>query len=131
MTAKKAIKALIVEDDLLLSKALSSKLEQEKFEVLMAKNGQEALAMAKEHSPDIILLDLMLPVMNGFEVLSNLKLDAQLKSIPVLILSNLGQAEEIKRGEGLGADGYLIKSDVSLKTVVEKVNELLKDGKKK
>ncbi len=64
-------------------------------------------------------------------MLSNLKLEKNTRDIPVLILSNLGQADEIERGEELGADGYLVKSDVSLKTVVEKVNELLQSGKKK
>lgn len=123
-------KVLVVEDDPLLSKALSSKLKKGKYEVLTAKNGQEALDMTHEHEPDIILLDLLLPVMDGFEVLSSLKLDPETRDIPVLILSNLGQADEIKRGESLGADGYLVKSDVSLKTVEEKVSELLKGSHK-
>jgi len=130
MPAKKSKKVLIVEDDMLLSKALTSKFEQEKYEVLIAKDGQQAIDLTIEQKPDIILLDLLLPVMNGFEVLSSLKLNKEIRDIPILILSNLGQVEEIKRGEGLGADDYLVKSDVSLKTVSEKVAKLLK-GKKK
>ncbi len=130
MPAKKAKKVLIVEDDLLLAKALTSKFDQEGYETALAKDGQSALDKTAEDTPDIILLDLMLPVMSGFQVLSNLKLNKDTRDIPVLILSNLGQAEEIKRCEDLGANDYLVKSDVSLKSISDKVEELLK-GKKK
>jgi len=131
MPEGKKIKVLIVEDDQMLLRALISKLEQDGFAISQATSGTEALETAKSELPDIILLDLLLPFMNGFEVLSNLKLDAKTRDIPVLILSNLGQAEEIKRGEGLGAAAYLVKADVSLKTITDKVHELLGGKPKK
>jgi DNA-binding response OmpR family regulator len=126
MPKRKKVSILIVEDDQLLAKALEAKLLQEDFDVSFAIDGQSAVEAAVRDKPDVILLDLLLPIMGGFEVLSSLKLNDETKDIPVLILSNLSQAKEIERGQDLGAKEYLIKSDVSLKTVLEKIRGLLK-----
>ena len=114
-------KILLVEDDKFLSVALGDKLTREGFTMIKAVNGQEALAKVQSQRPDLILLDLMMPQKNGFEVLAELKLDETTKNIPVIILSNLGQEADIKKAKELGVREYLVKSDVEMKTVVEKI----------
>lgn len=119
-------KILVVEDDPFLSKAFSLKLTKAGFEAILIKDGQEAMDGARKAMPDLILLDLMLPHRSGFEILADLKQDAKLKDIPVLILTNLGQEEEEERGLKLGALEYLVKTDIKLEEVVEKINDYLK-----
>ena len=114
-------KILLVEDDKFLSVALGDKLTREGFTIIKAVNGQEALAKVRTQRPALILLDLMMPQKNGFEVLAELKLDETTKNIPVIILSNLGQEADIKKAKELGVREYLVKSDVEMKTVVEKI----------
>src|SRR3989338_1995840 len=114
-------KILLVEDDKFLSVALGDKLTREGFTIIKAVNGQEALAKVRSQRPALILLDLMMPQKNGFEVLAELKLDETTKNIPVIILSNLGQEADIKKAKELGVREYLVKSDVEMKTVVEKI----------
>ena len=114
-------KILLVEDDKFLSVALGDKLTREGFTVIKAINGQEATAKIRIQRPDLILLDLIMPQKNGFEVLAELKLDEATKKIPVIILSNLGQDADIRKAKELGAHEYLVKSDVEMKTVVEKI----------
>jgi DNA-binding response OmpR family regulator len=118
-------KILIVEDEEILANVLKEKFEKEKLGVLVANDGESVLAMAKELRPDIILLDLILPAKNGFEVLKELKADADLKNIPVVVLSNLGQDEEIKSALKLGAEDYLVKTQHPVKEVVERVKAYL------
>ncbi len=120
-----AKKILVTEDDKFLVNVLLSKLSKEGFEVIHAFDGEEALAKVREKKPDLILLDLILPVKDGFDVLKELKENETTKNIPVIILSNLGQDEDVKRGQDLGADDYLIKTNLSLKEVVEKIKEHL------
>jgi DNA-binding response OmpR family regulator len=119
-------KILIVEDDKFLSSALRVKLTKSGFEVKNASDGEEALRIVAEFSPDLILLDLVMPVKDGFAVLEELKAHETWKQIPVIIASNLGQKEDIERGMKLGATDYVVKSDLSLDTLIEKINSRLK-----
>lgn len=119
-------KIAVVEDDPFLSKAFLLKLSNAGFEVVSIKDGQEAFDIIKKESPNLILLDLMLPRRSGFEILADIKADEKLKNIPVLILSNLGQEEEKEKGIKMGAKEYLVKTDIKLEEVVEKINGYLK-----
>ena len=117
---------LVAEDDIFLANVHMSKLTKEGFEVLIAKNGEEALNFARNRKPDIILMDLIMPVKDGFQALEELKSDPELKNIKVIILSNLSQDEDKKRTLDLGALEYVVKSDVSFKEIVEIVKKHLK-----
>lgn len=119
------MKILLVEDDVFLIKALTTKLSKEGIEVLQGKDGEEALVKIKE-KPELILLDLMLPKKSGFEVLGEIKRDASLKDIPVIIMSNLGQEDDIKKGIALGAIDYLIKADIKIDDIVAKIKTFKK-----
>lgn len=117
---------IVVEDESFLSKVLAERLEDEGFgHIDVAGNGEEALVMIKQHNPDIVLLDMILPKMNGFEVLEVLQADPKLKKIPVLVLSNLGQDQDIEQAKKLGARDYIVKSNFSLQKVVEKIMSIL------
>ncbi len=118
-------KILIVEDDSFLRELIVKKITKEGFEIKEAIDGPEALRKAKEERPDLILLDLILPGVDGFTVLSQFKQDAELKDIPVLILSNLGQKEEIKRGLDFGAVDYLVKANFTPSEIIEKIKQYL------
>jgi len=120
-------KALIflVEDDRFLRELLIRKLETEGFNTSVSVDGEEALKKIKDESPQLVLLDLVLPGIDGFEVLKRIKQDVQLSKIPVVILSNLGQKEEVEKGISLGAEDYLIKAHFTPDEVVKKVKELL------
>ncbi len=118
-------KILLAEDDKFLSTAMGDKLTREGFMVLHASNGVEAVVIAKAEHPDLILLDIIMPQKTGFEVLTELRLDPATHDIPVIVLSNLGQEVDIKKARDLGAIDYLVKSDVEMKTVVEKIKEEL------
>lgn len=114
-------KVLIVEDDQFLRDLIVRKLEDEGFSTLQAIDGEEGLRLFREKKPDIVLLDLILPGMDGFEVLKQAKEDKSISHIPVLILSNLGQRDDIERGLKLGAKDYLIKAHFTPGEIVEKV----------
>jgi two-component system, OmpR family, alkaline phosphatase synthesis response regulator PhoP len=116
---------LIVEDDNFLSNAYRLKLTKAGFELKMARDGQEALEVLKSFAPDLILLDLVMPVKDGFTTLAEIKADERLKNIPVIIASNLGQKEDIDKGMALGASGYIIKSDLSLDQLITKINQTI------
>lgn len=118
----------VIEDDQFLSAAYKLKLEKEEFKVSLAQDGQEALNMLETFIPDLILLDLVMPIKDGFAVLSDLKESEKLRDIPVIIASNLGQDEEIKRGIAMGAADYIVKSNTSLEEVVQKINQILLKG---
>lgn len=119
-------KIAVVEDDTFLSKAFLLKLTSAGFNAIAIRDGEEAIGVINKELPDLILLDLMLPHKSGFEILTELKKDEKLKNIPVLILSTLGQEEERERGLALGAKEYLVKTDIKLEEVVEKINKYLK-----
>ena len=121
-------KILVVEDDKFLSSALRVKLEKSGFEVKTALDGQEGIEVLAAFTPDIILLDLIMPRKDGFAVLEYLKNSDALKKIPVIIISNLGQKEDIDRGMRMGARDYFIKSEIPLAEVVVKIKTLLKSS---
>ena len=114
-------KVLEIEDDAFLSSLVSSKLIESGFTVINAVTGADGLAKAKKEKPHLILLDIMLPDMGGFEILQTLKADPETKDIPVIILSNLGGRDEIEKGVRLGASSYLIKSNILPHEVAEMV----------
>jgi len=117
---------LIIEDDKFLRELIIQKLLKEDFEVSEAIDGEEGIKKIKEEKPDLILLDLILPGIDGFEVLSRMKEDPVLASIPVIILSNLGQKEDVERGLKLGAVDYLIKAHFTPGEIIEKIKTNLK-----
>ena len=116
---------LLIEDDTFLGNIYKTKFEMEKFKVIVATDGLEGLEMAKKKKPDIILLDILMPKMDGFEVLENLKKDKSLVSIPVVLLTNLGQKDDVDKGLGLGAVDYLIKAHYKPSETVDKVKSVL------
>lgn len=120
-------KILIVEDDKFLRELVVTNLAKKNYAISEAVDGEEGVKKTKEEKPDLILLDLVLPGMDGFEVLSQIKSDPAVSSIPVIIFSNLGQKEDIERGLALGASGYLIKAHFVLSEVVEKIRQLLNE----
>ena len=118
-------KILFVEDEPTLQKALKEVLEKEGYNVLPASNGEEGLSSAKEQKPNLILLDLILPKMDGFEVLKNLKADNECKDIPVIVLTNLEGSSDVGRAIELGATTYLVKAQYSLEEVTKKIKEVI------
>ena len=123
----KTFNILIVEDDFYIRELYVRELTKEKYEVRTVGKVKEAFDEIIKKKPDLIMLDLMLPVRSGFDVLEKVKGDAALKDIKVVILSNLGEDEVIKKGFSMGADGYLIKSSHTPKQVVVEIEKYLKD----
>lgn len=119
---KKKYRILLIEDDQFILRICKNGLERSGFDVVTAAEGEEGIKKAREQNPDLILSDLVMPHRNGFETLEQIKKDKQLKNIPIIILSNLGQESDIKKIKELGAVDYLIKSDFKIKEVVEKIN---------
>lgn len=115
------MKILIVEDELALARVLQMEVEEAGAEVEVAGDGDEALQKAKSFMPDLILLDLLIPKKDGFEVLREIKADIALKHIPVVVVSNLGQDDDIKKALKLGAIDYFVKTQHPLKEVIEKI----------
>ncbi len=118
-------KILIIEDDAALVKIYKNKLQREGYNTIISLNGKNGLEMANAEKPDIILLDILLPKLNGREVLKKLKENSQTSSIPVLILSNLAEMDEVMKGLEEGAADYMIKSEHSLEEVVERIKSIL------
>lgn len=129
--AESKTKILVAEDDSFLQKVYMTKLTQEGFLVEVASDGEEALKQLRNSPPDLLLLDLIMPRVNGFDVLQEMKDDNQLKKIPVVVLSNLGQPEDIQKCRELGAKDYLVKANFSINAVVEKIRQYVKNGWKK
>lgn len=118
-------KILLVEDDLTLAQVYKSRLELEGFEVHHSPNGEEALREAVAFKPDLILLDVMMPKINGFDVLDIIRNTPQTANIHVIMLTALSQAKDRERAASLGADEYLVKSQVVIGDVVERVKHHL------
>jgi len=118
-------KILIVEDEPILSDLLFQFLDEEGFEVKMAQTAEEGIKRAKEFFPDLILLDILLPGKSGYEFLLEIKKDEKLSLVPVIVLSNLGQEEEIQKSLSLGAKEHLIKANLTLEEIVKKVKEII------
>jgi len=116
---------LVAEDDRFLRKAAEMALKRHGYTVLTAADGEEALQAARSELPDLILLDLIMPKLNGFDVLQALKKDAPTAHIPVIILSNLGQDRDVQQAMDAGAAAYFIKTDLSLHALVQRVEETL------
>jgi DNA-binding response OmpR family regulator len=121
-----AKKILIIEDDKFLRELIARKLENAGYAIIEAIDGEEGMKKIGEENPDLILLDLILPGIDGFEVLSRVKQNLALVSIPIIILSNLGQREEIEKGLKLGAIDYLVKAHFTPGEIVEKIRNALK-----
>jgi len=121
-----ASKILIIEDDKFLRGLISQKLSAEGYEVIEAAEGREGLEKVKKEKPNLILLDLVLPGIDGFEVLKKIKEDPSTSFLPVIILSNLGQKESVEKGLKMGAVDYLIKAHFTPTEIIEKVKNNLK-----
>ncbi|MFH1656730.1 MAG: response regulator [Candidatus Nealsonbacteria bacterium] len=117
-------KILIIEDDKFLRELISQKLLKEGYDVAEAVDGEKGIRAVKEEKPDLVLLDLILPGVDGFEVLAKVKEDPILAEIPVIILSNLGQKDDIERGLKMGADDYLIKAHFTPGEIIEKIKSV-------
>lgn len=124
-------KILLIEDDKFLRELIIQKLGKEGYDVAEAVEGESGIAKMKEEKPDLVLLDLILPGIDGFEVLSRMKKDSELSPVPVVILSNLGQRDDVQKGIDLGAEDYLIKAHFTPGEIVEKIREVLEQQRKK
>jgi DNA-binding response OmpR family regulator len=120
-----SIKVLIVEDDPFLQSMYANKLESEGFKVYLAEDGKKGLRLAQIEKPMIILLDIILPEADGYEVLKTLKANVETKDIPVILLTNLSQRSDVEQGISLGAAAYLIKAHFMPSEVVAKIKEIL------
>ena len=116
---------LLAEDDRILRKAGEATLKKRGYAVIAAVDGEDALAKAREHKPDLILLDVIMPKMQGFEVLANLKTDAATRDIPVIMLSNLQDESDVRKATEGGALDYLVKSNVPLDVLAARIAEAL------
>ena len=119
---------LFIEDESAIHKTFSDALSSEDYEITSALDGEIGLRLAKEKKPDLILLDLVLPKLNGFEVLKALKADEATKAIPVIVLTNLEQMEDIQKAIDLGARTYLVKSNYDLSEVVDMIKKASKEA---
>ncbi|MBP6859102.1 MAG: response regulator [Candidatus Magasanikbacteria bacterium] len=126
MPSSKQTHILIVEDDLFLAEIYQKKFEMEGFKVSMANDGEKAVTDIKKKMPDLVLLDILLPKLDGFSVLEAIKSDNASKDIPIILLTNLGQQDDVQRGLEKGAADYLIKTHFKPSEVVDKVRKLLK-----
>ncbi len=116
---------LFIEDEPTLQKAISQFLEKKGYEIKSALDGEIGIAMAKEFKPDLILLDLILPKKDGFEVLKEIKGNDEIKHIPVIVLTNLEGDTDIEKVLSLGATTYLVKANYELEEIVKKIKEIL------
>ncbi len=121
-------KVLVVEDDKFLVNVYRIKLAKAGYEVQIAYDGQQALTVLDAFTPDIILLDLILPIKDGFSFLKDFRQIEKFKGVPVIIASNLGQNEDVSKGLSLGANDYLIKSDTTLDVLIDKIKALTEKG---
>jgi len=120
-------KVLLVEDDQAISDMYKLSLEENGFEVLLTEKGSEALAIAQEQKPAIILLDVILPEVDGFSILQTLKAQTETKKIPVLLLTNLSQESDQEKGKELGAAAYLVKSQHTPSEVISEIKTILSE----
>jgi DNA-binding response OmpR family regulator len=124
-------KVLLVEDDKMLADMYVTKFSKEGMEIMKADDGAKGLEMAKKEKPDLILLDIIMPKLDGFAVLKELKKDPGMGGTHILLLTNLGQSEDVEKGKQLGADDYFIKANHTPAEIVEKVKYLLSNKLKK
>ncbi len=120
---------LLVDDDPLVIRMYQNKLTKDGYAVKIASNGEEALIQVMKERPDLILLDIMMPKMNGVETLKALKGEEKTKGIPVIILTNLDDnPEDVETAKNLGALDYVVKANITLKTLSEKIKKVLETG---
>lgn len=122
---------LIIDDESALQKTFGDVLTEEGYETISALDGGTGLRLAKTKKPDLILLDLILPKMHGFDVLAQLKQDSETKNIPVVVLTNLGKKDDVNKAIELGATTYLVKAQYSLEEIIEKVRKVLSPARQK
>lgn len=118
-----ANKILIIEDDKFLRELITKKISNEGFQIVEAIDGEQGIEKAKKENPDLILLDIILPEIDGFDVLKRIKKESK---VPVIILSNLGQKKDIEKGFELGAADYLIKAHFTPEEIIKKIRKVLK-----
>lgn len=118
-------KIMIVEDDPTLRDIYTTRFQAEGFLIVAASDGEEALATAVREKPDLILLDIMMPKISGFDVLDILRDTDETRDAKIIVMSALSQAADIEKGKNLGANAYMVKSQVTLSEVVEKVKAVL------
>lgn len=119
-------KILLVEDESALQESFRTVFAGKEYELVQALDGEEGLARMRAEKPDLVLLDLVLPKKHGFEVLKEMKSDEALKDIPVIVLTNLENSEDVEKALELGATTYLVKANYSLEEIAQKVEEALK-----
>ena len=118
-------KILFIEDEAVMQKAVSEFLGAKGYNVVSALDGELGINMAKNSSPDLILLDIILPKKSGFDVLRDLKSDEKTKSVPVIILTNLSQIDDVSKMMDMGITTYLVKSDQSLQDILRVIDQIL------
>jgi len=116
---------LVAEDDKFYSGIYKKKLEEEGYNIQIVGNGKEAVNLAKTKIPDLVLLDLIMPIQDGFDTLEIMRKDEKLKNVPIVILSNLGQEEDKKKTKELGANEYVVKSDLSIGDVIKLIQKYI------
>ncbi len=124
-TAENKKTVLLAEDDIFLTQLLTTRLQRAGINVIKAVDGEDILNILKTTTPDLILLDIILPKKSGFEVMEEMRANPLLKSGPIIIISNLGQESDIARGKQLGAVEYFIKAQTSIDDLVVKIKEFL------
>ena len=116
---------LLIEDEKVLANLLKQRLEKEGFNVNLARDGEEALKVLKNIQPNLVLLDIILPKISGFELMEILRKDPSYNQAPIVIISNLGQESDVEKGQVLGAIGYFVKAKMSIEDLVNKVKGFL------
>ncbi|MFH1523015.1 MAG: response regulator [Patescibacteria group bacterium] len=124
--AKSKKKILVIEDDTMICSMYKTKFEHDGFEVFSANSGMAGLEIARKERPNLIMLDIILPQLDGFSVLEELKKDSKTKMTPVIMLTNLGTDEDKVKGERLGAADYLVKASLTPAQISKKIKEYLK-----
>ena len=119
------MKILLVEDDKFFQKFYSTKLTENKVEVQVASNGEEGLIKMRDFKPDLVLLDLIMPKMDGFAVLATRSQDENLKKIPVIVFSTLGQEKDVENAKSLGSNGYINKGSFDFNNIIAKINQVM------
>ena len=119
------IRLLLIEDDSLIVKIYTTRLKADGYTVVSAENGEAGLAMAQQEKPDLILLDVMMPILDGYSVLERLRTLPDFKTIPILVYSNLAQDGEIEKGKQLGATEFIVKANISPTELVNKIKSYI------
>lgn len=127
-----SLKILLAEDEASIREVLSRRLQQAGYEILEAKDGQEAIKLFKGNTVDVVLLDLVMPLKSGFDVLEEIRIKMKSK-VPVIILSNLDQKEDLELTKNLGADEFIVKSNVSMRNLISRISRVCdaKEGRTK